>query len=403
MTIKSIETLAAELAQSQSFAKWAAGADDDEAPAALFYPKPTGKGVWSWKQQAAYAAEQAAAALKAAQAAQPKAAEAQPAAAAEEAEEDDGPRYVAPAESADDKAARLARWAAEGRNASGMLLNAAPCPTACCSEEKPKRCLSDEECQAAVDLFGWRHGAELIMAQNEGYSLDDLYGAEMQAAWDSWCAARRANAEADAAAEKARIEENWRRACVEQAIVEARRNLRRGEAVQKNGRICTRCYSCVGNKQSDWEDGGHRARPSTLHVSDVCFTHQAFLEGKGRDDCPFLHSGDAGWQKAWDTNFLWDPRHPEEVPVAKHVRSRQGGDVCISESSAGYLPVHLGGREQGMDARQWRQQQGGGGSAAAAAPQRPFAERAQPQGRFAGLSAAGGGGGPAAGGAWGRK
>jgi hypothetical protein len=237
--------------------------------------------------------------------------------------------------------------------------------------------MSDEDCQRAVDLFGWLHGAELIMAQNEGYSMDDLYGLEMQEAWDSYCAAMRASEAAREAAAKAQMEENWRKACVEQAIVEARRNLRRGEAVQKNGRICTRCYSCVGNKHSDWEDGGHRARPSTLHVSDVCFTHQAFLEGKSRDDCPFLHSGDAGWQKAWDSNFLWDPMHPESMPVAKHVRSRQGGDICISESSAGYLPVHLGGKEGGMDARQWRQQ------ASSAAPQRAFAERAVPQGRTA--------------------
>jgi hypothetical protein len=144
--------------------------------------------------------------------------------------------------------------------------------------------------------------------------------------------------------------------------------------VQKNGRICTRCYSCEGNKHSDWEDGGKKARPSTLHVSSDCFTHTEFLAGRIREDCPFLHHGDAGWHAQWDRNFLWDPMHPESMPVAKHIRKRDGdAALCISEKSAGYLPVHLGGKEQGMDARQWRNAQ--------AAPQ----QRAAPQGRFTAL------------------
>jgi hypothetical protein len=120
----------------------------------------------------------------------------------------------------------------------------------------------------------------------------------------------------------------------------------------------------VGDKRTAWEDGGHKARPSTLHVSDVCFTHQAFLEGKSADDCAFLHHGDAGWHAEWDRNFLWDPTTPTVIPVARHVRSREGPAlVCISEGSSGRIPVHLGGKP-------------------AAAP--AFAERVAPN-RFAAL------------------
>ena len=400
--VKSIEQLRSETAAAETFAKWAQSADDDDAPALLFYPKPTGKGVWSWKQKAAQDAQALAAALKAAEAAEaakpklvaPEDPQVQP----EEADD----TYVSP-ESPEEVAARQARYAAEGRSASGVLLaHPSPCSCDSCAPPKKRAVWSDAECQAAVDLWGWRLGAELILEQNEGWSLDDLYGAEMQQAWDQYMLALRETEVQREAEAKASEAARWRACVVQQAMVEARRNLKRGQAVEKNGRICTRCYSCVGNKTTDWEDGGHRARPSTLHVSDVCFTHQAFLEGKIKDDCPFLHSGDQGWQKAWDTNFLWDPKHPEQTPVPKHVRSREGGEVCISEKSAGYLPVHLGGKEGGMDARQWRAVEApmmGGGSVA---PPRAA------EGRFGALAGqdvpmTGGGRGPRPGQAWGKK
>jgi hypothetical protein len=395
---KTIETLRAEAASAQQFAAWAATADDDEAPALLFYPKPTGKGVWSWQLKAAHDAQVAAAALAAAEAAEAAAEAAKPTPIAEAACDDDGP-YVPRAEAPEVTAARLARYAADGRSPSGVLLSSSSAEHQNCScsscgfstkqQSKRTKALTDEECQAAVDLFGWHHGAELIMAQNEGFSLDDLYGSEMQAAWDHFCAVRRQCAEAVEAAEKARIEANWRRCVVEQAQVEARRCLKRGQAVQKNGRICTRCYSCEGNKTTDWEDGGKKARPSTLQVSSECFTHVEFLAGRIREDCPFLHTGDAGWHAEWDSNFLWDPLHPESMPVAKHIRKREGDALlCISEKSAGYLPVHLGGKEQGMDARQWRATESAAAGGGGAAP----SQRAAPEGRFAALG--GGGGGP---------
>jgi hypothetical protein len=285
-------------------------------------------------------------------------------------------------------------WAlAEGRDAYGVLVNA-PEQTVRQPEQawqsghwlQRAKASTAAECQSIVELFGAEHGADLILYDNLGWSFDELFGAEMQEAWDARCRARRAIDSAQRAAEEARIAAHWQKCVVEQAQVEARRNLRRGEVVQKNGRICTRCYSCEGDKNTEWEDGGKRARPSTLHVSSECFTHREFLAGRIRDDCPFLHQGDKGWHAQWSTNLLWDPEHPQVMPVARHIRQRRNDDkivLCISEKSAGYLPIHLGGRAEGMDARTWRGQAqtpnrfaaaaasvGGGGSAAAAAPSR---------------------------------
>lgn len=258
-------------------------------------------------------------------------------------------------------------WAlAEGRDAYGVLVNA---PEPLAFQAKPyagpwqsghwlqrAKPNTAAECQSIVNLFGAEHGADLILYDNLGWSFDELYGAEMQEAWDDRCAARRAIDSALRAEEEARIAERWQKCVVEQAMVEARRNLRRGEAVQKNGRVCTRCYSCEGDKHTEWEDGGKKARPSTLNVSSECFTHREFLAGRIREDCPFLHQGDAGWRTQWNTNLLWDPEHPEVMPVAKHIRKRTGDSrLCISEKSAGYQPIHLGGKAEGTDARTWRQ------------------------------------------------
>ena len=273
--------------------------------------------------------------------------------------------YVGPAEAPEQLAERLARWAADGRDASGVLVNAEPerpstpepLPTweagLWLMQQRPH---TAAECQTIVELWGPELGADLILYDNGGVSFDDLFGVEMQKAHEEWCSAARAVEHITRAAEQARIAARWQQCVVEQAVVEARRNLKRGQVVEKNGRVCTRCFGCEGDKHTDWEDGGKKARPSTLAVSSECFTHREFLAGRIRDDCPFLHHGDAGWHPEWDRNFLWDPMHPQVMPVAKHIRERGGARLCISEKSAGYLPVHLGGKADGMDARQWRQQ-----------------------------------------------
>ena len=91
----------------------------------------------------------------------------------------------------------------------------------------------------------------------------------------------------------------------EKVAVEARRNLKRGEQVEKNGRLCTRLYSCVGDKAS----GG--ARPTTMHVSSECWSHERVDPVSGKllapHKCPFLHPGEPGWHAEWTMNRLWKP------------------------------------------------------------------------------------------------
>ena len=369
----SVDVLRERAAVAEAFAVKASGAEDSEAPALLWYKNPSGKGLWSWKQKARYDAEVAALALKQALAAQPEASA--PALCVESSSDEEcstdefgRPLGWSKPESAAERAARVAQHAAEGRDEWGVLLPSVmeaellrPQPWWFFIQSPPPK-YSDKECQKMVDLWGDTLGAHIILSRNEGWTMDDCYGAEMEAAWAEFCYANRVMAEDLRAKAEARIAERWRNAVVEQAQVEARRNLRRGEAVQKNGRICTRCYSCAGNKQTSWEDGGQRARPTTLHVSSECFTHTEFLAGRIRDDCPFLHQGDAGWHTEWDRNFLWDPSAPTVTPMARRVGAMADSRLlCISEKSAGYLPVHLGGRPDGPDARTWAR--GGGGGA----------------------------------------
>ena len=372
----SIDVLRERAAAAEAFAVKASGADDSEAPALLWYKNPSGKGLLSWKQKARHDADITALALKQALAAQPKPEAAEAAEASVESSSDEEcstdefgrPMGWSKPESAAERAARVAQHAAEGRDQWGVLLPSVaqaelsqPQPWWFFPQSPPPK-YSDEECQQMVDLWGPIQGAQIILVRNEGWTMDDCCGAEMEAAWAEFCYANRVMAEDLRAKAEARIAERWRQAVVDQAQVEARRNLRRGEVVQKNGRICTRCYSCAGNKQTSWEDGGQRARPTTLHVSSECFTHAEFVAGRIRDDCPFLHQGDEGWHREWDRNFLWDPSAPTVTPLARRVCATQDSRLfCISEKSAGYLPVHLGGRPDGPDARTWTRGGGGGG------------------------------------------
>ena len=252
-------------------------------------------------------------------------------------------------------AQRQARYAAEGRRSDGTLILSAP-------EHYPEPSVTrwtPAECQEMVDLWGPDLGAELILMQNEDWSLDDLYGAEMQEAWDAWCSAYRAQSAAREAAEQALINERWQRAVVQQALQEARRTLGRNQRVEKNGRLCTRLYSCVGTKQT----GG--ARPTTLHVSSEGFTHRAFLAGTVKEDCPFAHPGDSSWHAEWMTNCNWRPA----TQAAEPVRVFNGGSAAqrFSALAGGQRPPQRQGRPAAPAQRQMRgggaeQMRGGGGA-----------------------------------------
>ena len=213
--------------------------------------------------------------------------------------------YVPLPEAPEQMAERQARYAAEGRDRHGTLLKAEP---PCQAFIKPQKApISQAERERLLSLWGAKLGSELIR-EADGASLDDLYGAEMQAAWDDWCSVRQNMAEQMAAEEARKVAAYQQKLIEEKVATEARRNLKRGEEVQKNGRLCMRLYSCLGDKSS----GG--ARPTTLHVSSECWSHERVDPVSGKlltpHKCPFLHPGDAGWHEQWLKNRLWNPQEP---------------------------------------------------------------------------------------------
>lgn len=129
---------------------------------------------------------------------------------------------------------------------------------------------------------------------------------------------------ADAAAAAAR-----RQSLIEEKVaVEARRNLKRGETVEKKHCPCARLYSCVGDKRT----GG--AKPTTKHVSSECWSHERICPITGAllkpHKCPWLHPGEAGWQNQWSTDRLWKPvvaptRFENLVAAAPRPRQKTSG------------------------------------------------------------------------------
>ena len=100
-----------------------------------------------------------------------------------------------------------------------------------------------------------------------------------------------------AAAEAAAAAERFQRRIAEKVSDESRRNLKRGEQVQKKPCPCARLYKCVGDKST----GG--AKPTvTRAVPGDCWGHRDFLLGKVPADCSWLHPGEAGWKAEWN-NF----------------------------------------------------------------------------------------------------
>jgi hypothetical protein len=235
----------------------------------------------------------------------------------DEEDEGDRPRYVSPPETEEQAAARVAAYAAQGRNQWGVLLqDGAPCTCHHCEptqrQERARAPWSDSECQAVVDLFGWKHGAELILEHNEGWTLDDMYGHEMQVAWDDLCEAKRRLADVLEAESQRAIEAMRQQNIADKVAMESRRNLKRKEEVVKKNIPCSRLYSCEGDKST----GG--AKPTTMYVSSECWSHERVCPKSGRlltpHCCPWQHPGEEGWNPHWNRNRLWRPA-AAPVPV----------------------------------------------------------------------------------------
>jgi hypothetical protein len=172
-------------------------------------------------------------------------------------------------------------------------------------------------------LFGTEQ-AEYMLQSRAGVSWYDMffpdgYDPEWDAAMEAYRAARDAVPEEvrlarEAAERLAEIQKRKEEKAADEAKMRlSREQLKSGLKMVKNGRLCTRLYSCVGDKAS----GG--ARPTTMHVSSECWSHERVCPQTGAlltpHKCPFLHPGEPGWHAEWAANRLWQPAAAPAAPA----------------------------------------------------------------------------------------
>jgi hypothetical protein len=173
------------------------------------------------------------------------------------------------------------------------MWHAPNCRGICCQAEQAVKALFSN--QAMSDYVRFR----------DGESLWSIHGADMMVIEEREAEVYRATRvvrEAEAAAAEAAYR---MKTAAEIVAIQAHRGLKRNEEVQKKPTPCSRLYSCVGDKST----GG--ARPTTRHVSSECWSHEYKCPKSGKliakHVCPWLHPGEAGWQKQWDTDRTWKP------------------------------------------------------------------------------------------------
>ena len=224
--------------------------------------------------------------------------------------------------------AQRARWALpklgnlEGRDQNGVWIGAHPtnCRGCCC---QPYAAEQSEDYLRCQSLFGTQQ-AEYMLQERSGMSWYDMffpggYDPEWDAVMTAYRAAynavpeevRAARAVAESLADIQKRKEE--KAADEAKMRLSREQLKSGLKMVKNGRLCTRLYSCVGDKAS----GG--ARPTTMHVSSECWSHERVDPITGAlltpHKCPFLHPGEPGWHAEWAANRLWQPAAAPAAPV----------------------------------------------------------------------------------------
>jgi hypothetical protein len=174
--------------------------------------------------------------------------------------------------------------------------------------------------KSAKEIFSHEIAEQLCHVACGGSWYDMCYPNGYDPEWEAVMAEyERTRSEAEE--RDARSREAYRQRQIEEKVAqEARRNLKRNEQVEKNGRLCLRLYSCVGDKHT----GG--AKPTTMHVSSECWSHERICPVSGKlltpHKCPFLHPGEPGWHKEWMTNRLWQPAGIAEVPRVSQPQSR---------------------------------------------------------------------------------
>lgn len=177
----------------------------------------------------------------------------------------------------------------------------------------------------ATALFGAETARTLERVDN-GCNLYDALYPDGDPEWDEWeaeCAARAAHREANAEhyrAEEAKAQLAYEQRRIEEKVADEskmrlnREQLKSGLKMEKKQCPCARLYSCVGDKKS----GG--AKPTTLHVSSECWSHERICPQTGAlltpHKCPWLHPGEAGWRTEWNANRLFKVAAPP--PPAPH-------------------------------------------------------------------------------------
>lgn len=249
-------------------------------------------------------------------------------------DEDDGVEIIITEE---ERQARILANLAEGRDSTGVLRSHSPmCGCNFCQPERDSDSVDEyiqsEEYKTALKVFGEETAAQLCFAAIGGSWYDMFYRLDSDPEWDAVMDKYYATKHARDA-EEARKREAYRQRMIEEKVAEeARRNLKKGQQVEKNGRLCSRLFSCVGDKHS----GG--AKPTTMHVSSECWSHERRCPETGQllapHKCPFLHPGEPGFHKEWMTNRLWMP-----VGVAEAPRAAQAQPNRFSQAANGRPPI----------------------------------------------------------------
>jgi hypothetical protein len=202
----------------------------------------------------------------------------------------------------------------DGRDWTGVLVeHQTNCRCNGCVPEVPADPRESEDYLRCQSLFGTDQ-AEFMIQSRAGMSWYDIFfpgGYDPE--WDAMMVAYTAT-KAEREAESERTIAAFRQKLIEEKVAtEARRNLKRGDAVEKKACPCARLYSCVGDKST----GG--AKPTTRHVSSECWSHERVCPQTGKlltpHKCPWLHPGEPGWQKQWQTDRMWKAPTPAPAPT----------------------------------------------------------------------------------------
>jgi len=221
----------------------------------------------------------------------------------EDAPEDDGVPFW---ETEEQREARIQENLAQGRDSTGVLR--AHSPVCACNFCQPERdsdpvdeYIQGDEYKTALKVFGEETAAQLCFAAIGGSWYDMFYRLDSDPEWDAVMAKYNATKQAREAEEAQKREAYRQTMLAEKSREDVRRNLKKGQQVEKRPIVCKKLYSCVGDRHT----GG--AKPTTMHVSSECFHHRDFLAGKLADDCFALHPDEPAFHKEWMTSRLWVP------------------------------------------------------------------------------------------------